>query len=78
MAIDKLPMLGLLTQTQGIQGKKTPPIEESHFNPPIDYSGQNLFGGGLVGVNENIGIGDSQDGPTQMGRKLGGRTIAFG
>ncbi len=76
MADYKIP--AFLQATQGVNGlngskgvQYTPPIE------PQETSGTNPFGGNLVGINTNIGVGDYQDGQTQAGYKLGGRTLAF-
>lgn len=71
-----LPFLGA---TKRIEGGSSAPIEKLPYVEQVRHSTGNPFdNGNLVGVNTNIGIGDIQDGPTQAGYKLGGRTIAFG
>ena len=47
--------------------------------PPGDSVSQNFFSSNLVGVNTNIGIGDTQYGPSQAGydRPIM-RTLGFG
>ena len=62
-----------ITQTGATQAPA-----QTQFTPTVDYEQPNMFSGHLVGLNSNIGIGDHQDGQMQAGRKLGGRTIAFG
>lgn len=61
-----------ITQTGASKG----PAQQ--FTPTVDYEQPNMFSGPLVGIISSIGIGDNQDGQMQAGRKLGGRTIAFG
>lgn len=74
--IKALPFLGITSTPRVDGGTKTPPVDTS-FAQPVNYANSNLFAGNLEGVNTNIGIGDYQDGPTQAGYKLAGKTLAF-
>ena len=76
-ASNKLSFLGVTSAPRIERGGKATPVEEIGYVEPVNYNGENN-NGNLVGVNTNISIGDYQDGPTQAGYKLGGRTIAFG
>ncbi len=73
----KVPsFLGITSAPRVDGGTKTAPVDTG-FAQPVNYANSNLFAGNLEGVNTNIGIGDYQDGPTQAGYKLAGKTIAF-
>ena len=74
--IKALPFLGITSAPRVDGGSKTAPVDTS-FAQPVNYANSNLFAGNLDGVNTNIGIGDYQDGPTQAGYKLAGKTLAF-
>ena len=78
-AIDfkNIPFLGVTTTQRVEPGNTASPVERTGYVEPVENSEQNPFGGNLVGVNTNIGIGDYQDMQSQAGRKLGGRTLAF-
>ena len=85
MSDNTIPLVSLLNNRYSVsapkrveQGEQTQATRQTEFTPTVDYSSRNLFSGNLSGVNTNIGIGDYQDGPVQAGRKLGGRTLAFG
>lgn len=77
-AINKLPFLGVTSAPRVEGGSKAAPVERTGYVEPASYGGGTPFDNGhLVGVNTNIGVGDYQDGPTQAGYKLGGRTLGF-
>ena len=74
--IKVLPFLGITSTPRVDRGSKTAPVDAC-LAQPVNYANSNLFAGNLEGVNTNIGVGDYQDGPTQAGYKLAGKTIAF-
>lgn len=79
MAIDSTK-LNLFSQKPAVHGVGAIKSGENHSTGVSSGSsaGNNPFGGNTVGVNTNIGVGDSMNIPAQAGKKAGlGRTLGF-
>lgn len=78
MALDKLSLFTQKAGMQAITPTKSVGAEQARGVTESSKSNNNPFAGGTVGVNSNIGVGDSMNIPAQVGKKAGmGRTLAF-